>query len=646
MRLLIYVLLFSAVLQPAFPQKPIFISPSDRQHIFINNEVDCLEDSLNKFTLADVQSDQIGRSFLASREYYPRNHHLNSSYWFRIKITFTKPFQNGPALFEFFDQTTSLITAYIPDSAGHYYQSTSGASFNFDNRLYKHKNLEFLINKPIKGTHYYYFKVKSRNLVNVIIVYRTIDRFIGYALTEYFSYGIFYGMILIFCFHNLIMFLALRKPHHLFYVLYILSVGFYEMCTDGIAFQYVWPNMPAWNEYAYGIALYFVSLFALLFTRSLLQVKVKDYIFYRLINYLIVLRTAYFLFCLFVEPAFFIYKFVEFVPLTLAFVTGVRIWRNGFKPARFFVLGYAVLFVGFLFKAITVMGFSKVTAVFGFYSLGLSFIGEMALLSVAIGDQVRHLDREKDAAKDETIKQINLNNQLKDNINRELEEKVQIRTKEVIEKSNKLFEQAGIIEIQNHELLKINRQLESQAAAISIMNVLLEKDNTALKHNIEKVTDARVRAAEISFEEFSAQYPDNESCSKFLSELKWCDGYRCIKCSNITFSHGRAPYSRRCLKCNYEESVLYNTIFQNSRIPINKAFYLVYLMYTTKGMISSYQLSERIGIRQSTCWQYSIRIKKALDRLKKHNRKNEGQGWTTLILERRKLNFSHKIVNP
>lgn len=226
---------------------------------------------------------------------------------------------------------------------------------------------------------------------------------------------------------------------------------------------------------------------------------------------------------------------------------------------------------------------------------------------------------------------MDINNKLKDSINQELEEKVKIRTKEVIEKSEEIFKQAQVIENQNHKLLSINHQLELQTAEISRMNVLLEKDNIQLKDNIEKVTDARVLSTELSFEEFSAKYPDQEKCNKLLAEIKWANGFHCIKCANLNYHDGRAPYSRRCTKCGYEESVLFNTIFQNSRIPINKAFYLVYLIYTSKGNISSYQLSEKLQVRQSTCWQYAIKIKKVMQE-KGKGRRNSNLGWSNLIL--------------
>jgi hypothetical protein len=629
---LIYVLLICFAAGQANAQLAAPINSTIKQLIFAERQIDCLEDPTNKLSFDDVRSGAHKDAFQPNKVFYPVNDHQKSTYWFRVKINFTEDIIDAPAIFEFFDQTTDDIVAYIPDAKGRYMENKTGAASNFKQRLYEHKNFEFLIKDQTKGLHTFYFKVSSKQEVNVIIVYRTIQYFIYYAITEYLTYGLFYGMILIFCFHNLLMFLAVKKRQYIFYVLYILSVGFYEMSTDGIAFQYIWPNSPLWNEYAYAIALYFVSVFALIFTKELLHVKTQAPKLHKIINLVIGLRTIYFLLCIFYSKSLFYYRFIEIVPLSIAFVTGIRIWKKGYKPARFFVLGYTFLFIGFIYKVLTILGYNKYLPGFvGHYSLSYSFVMEMVFLSFAIGDQVRLLRKEKHDAQEETILQMDINNKLKDSINQELEEKVRIRTKEVIDKSQEIFEQAHIIEIQNHELLSINKQLELQTAEISRMNVLLENDNIQLKDNIEKVTDARALSTELSFEEFSAKYPDQEKCNKLLAEIKWANGFHCIKCNNATYHDGRAPYSRRCTKCGYEESVLFNTIFQNSRIPINKAFYLIYLIYTSKGTISSYQLSEKLQMRQSTCWQYAIKIKKAMH-YKQKWRKNNNLGWSTLIL--------------
>jgi len=620
--------------QNAAAQKTVTINSNTAQHIFALKEIEFLKDTTNDLTFNEVHTvDKLNR-FSLNNKYYPENS-PGVTYWYKIKINITKELSSSDAVFEFFDQTTNHITAYLPDGKGGYVQSTAGSDYHFKDRLFQHKNFEFKIVHLPPGTYTCYFKQRSRDGVNIIIVYRTVSYFVKYAITEYLTYGLFYGIILIFSFHNLLMFMAMKRREYLYYVLYILSVGLFEMCTDGIAFQYIWPKAPDWNHYAYGFALFAMSLFALEFTKELLHIRSRSPKLYRLINAVILLRTGYFFYCLIFNKTLFYYKFIEFIPLSVAFAAGIVIWYKGFKPARFFVLGYTFLFTGFVLKAFSVLGYASfVPGVITNYSNGISFVLEMLFLSFSIGDQVRLLRREKEQAHEETIHQMHINFELKDSLNKELEIKVEERTREVVEKSKEIFTQAQTIEVQNKELVTINTQLEHQAAEISRMNVLLEKDNTELKTNIEKVTDARALSKELSFEEFSLQYPDQEKCNKFLAEIKWEKAYSCIKCGHEAYKNGRAPYSRRCGKCNYEESVLYNTIFQNNRIPINKAFYIVYLIYTTKGAISSYQLSEKLRIRQSTCWQYAMRIKKVLEDHKVRSKKETRQGWSKLILDK------------
>jgi hypothetical protein len=626
----VFLLLF-ILCQTAVAQKAVTVNPNTDQHIFTRTEIELLRDPSNQLAIQDIKRADRQNHFVKNSGYYPENL-PHTAYWYKLTLQVTDDIAGNASVMEFFDQTTNDIVAYLPTASGGYIKSRSGANLNFNSRLYKHKNFEFQVQPLPKGKYTCYFKVLSKDKVNIIIVYRTVGFFIHYALTEYLTYGLFYGIILIFSLHNLLMFFAVKKRQYLYYVLYILSVGLFEMSTDGIAFQYIWPNAPAWNQYAYGFALYSLSFFALVFTKELLHVRKEAPYFNKLINYVIILRSIYFVYCLTLDKSLFYYKFIEFIPLSIAFITGITVWAKGYKPARFFVLGYSFLSLGFIIKALTVLGYTRmIPGVLANYSLGIGFVLEMLFLSFSIGDQIRLLRRQKEKAQDASIKQMAINYKLKESINKELEIKVEERTREVIEKSREIEKQSLVIKEQNDELLAINHQLEQQASEITRMNVLLETDNIQLKTNIEKVTDARALSTELSFEEFSAKYPDQETCNKFLAGIKWTNAFACIKCGHESYKNGRAPYSRRCGKCNYEESVLYNTIFQNNRIPINKAFYIVYLIYTSKGNISSYQLSEKLNIRQSTCWQYSLRIKKILES-QKRNKKNLQQGWSRLIL--------------
>jgi hypothetical protein len=622
---------FTLLSSASYAQHMVLVDKNTKQHIFQKDEIEVFKDSTNQLSFAKVSNKTFQRNFKPEQLIYPVTK-PGITYWCKVKINSAGDTPENHAIIEFFDQTTNAVTAYLPDNKGNYEARLAGADLNFENRLFKHKNFEFIVRNSLHGEYIYYFKIKCKDPVNVIMVYRSVNYFIYYALNEYFMYGLLYGIIVIFSLHNLLMFVAVKQRQYLIYVVYLLSVGFYQMSSDGIAYQYLWSHSPHWNEYAFGIALYMLSISALLFTEHLLHVPVRAPHLKKLIDTIIIFRTLFFIICLFNKSLFYL-KYIEFIPLSVAFFTGAYIWVRGFKPARFFVLGYTCLSAGFLVKLSLVLGYQfQIPGFVSNYSLSMGFVLEMLFLSFAISDQVRILRHEKERVQKEMIRQINENAALKDSLNSELESKVEQRTKEVIIKSKEIYQQAYTIEAQNRELIATNQLLETQAAEILRMNSLLAQDNVKLKRNIERVTAARIMSAELSFEEFGAKYPDQEACHKLLSELKWSGEYHCVKCNHNTHKKGKALYSRRCTRCNYEESVLHNTIFENNRITINKAFYLVYLIYTSKGSISSYQLSERLEIRQSTCWQYASRIKKIMEEHKAKPKRSEHQGWIKLIM--------------
>lgn len=648
-------------------QVPVVIDSDLAQHIIIYDEIAILKDPSGKLTLEQVASPEYAHQFVGSDISTPQIHDLSAAYWYRVRVQ-RNPLVDKPFIIEFFDQTLDSITAYVPpseaepvpqdiatkasslplpkaieladaewkaDSLRAYKTIKLGAKSPFQNRLFGHKNFEITVDNTQPGTSTYYFRIKTTQPGDVIVVLRSIQFFIGYAVSEYFSFGLFYGMILIFSFYNLIMFVAMRQRQYLYYTLYNLSVGLYEACTDGIAYQYLWPNAPSWNHWAYSVPLTSMSICALLFTQALLHVKTRAPKLNKLISWVIIGRVLFFLACLFVDHYWFDYKFIEIVPLSLAFFTGVYIWRGGYRPARFFVVGYGFLFVGFMLKFFIMLGYTWLNfGVVSYYSMSFCFIMEMFFLSFAIGDKVRLLRQRKEKAQQGMIRQMGINERLQRTHNQQLEGQVRTRTQQLTRANDQLQHQAEALQKQADALQEQAEELQAQAEVISRMNALLERDNDQLQSNVKRVSQARALSAPMDFEEFSKIYPDKEACYQFLSDLKWKEGYQCRKCEGESYFSGHQPYSRRCSKCGDEESVLAGTLFQNSHIPINKAFYMIFLIYSSKGKISSHKLSAIVDIRQSTCWSYLDKVKRLMDERKKELRQADDQGWSKLVVER------------
>ena len=112
---------------------------------------------------------------------------------------------------------------------------------------------------------------------------------------------------------------------------------------------------------------------------------------------------------------------------------------------------------------------------------------------------------------------------------------------------------------------------------------------------------------------FSQQFNSDQSCYQYLADKKWKDeSFCCSKCGGKSFHAGKKPFSRKCNNCQYDESPTANTLFHKVKFPLQKAFYIVFMVSTGKKGISSYELSRKIDLRQKTCWAFKAKVMEAM----------------------------------
>ena len=118
---------------------------------------------------------------------------------------------------------------------------------------------------------------------------------------------------------------------------------------------------------------------------------------------------------------------------------------------------------------------------------------------------------------------------------------------------------------------------------------------------------------------FYERFNSDDSCYNYLSEIKWSgNSYVCRKCGNTHYCKGRSPYSRRCTRCKYDESVTSGTMIDKCKFPILLAFHIAFKICTKKKGMSSLELSEEYGLRQKTCWEFKWKIQQAMKSSGKH----------------------------
>lgn len=118
--------------------------------------------------------------------------------------------------------------------------------------------------------------------------------------------------------------------------------------------------------------------------------------------------------------------------------------------------------------------------------------------------------------------------------------------------------------------------------------------------------------------EFSTRFSTEEKCLEYLSHIKWKNGYQCAKCGHEKYFEGKRSSGKCCTRCHYDESPTAHTLFHKVKFPIQKAFYITFLVVTGKKGISTYELSRKLGLQQKTCWLFKRKVMEAMKSSGKH----------------------------
>lgn len=107
-----------------------------------------------------------------------------------------------------------------------------------------------------------------------------------------------------------------------------------------------------------------------------------------------------------------------------------------------------------------------------------------------------------------------------------------------------------------------------------------------------------------------------DTAREVLEKMLWPNGAICPHCQS-TESYkltGKAtrPGVYKCATCRKQFTVTVGTIFEGSRIPLNKWLIAVYLMSSSKKGMSAHQIHRQLGVTYKTAWFMCHRIRYAM----------------------------------
>jgi hypothetical protein len=595
--------------------KPLILS-DDVKEVPFGHQMEILEDVHAKYTIRDVSASNFNDRFKAYREEYIYALNADSVYWIKFHVN-NISHQQKKWVLEILSIQMEDMEVYIPSGNGNFIMHRTGQHHPFRIRDYSLTNFVFDLPDMRQAPYPIYIRIKSPTGIGIEGSIKNQAYFTSYTTTEYFFLGLYYGFLIILVIYNLLLMITSKEVAYLFYTFYIIACALLSFEYDGLGFQFLWPDHPFVNPIINGYLPWFLFIVGFIFyAQHFIGRKKHTYKkFYSLLFTITIIDMT--LAVMGILPEILIY-YLFMAPLLIIYAIAIDDFRKGAKGNRYFIVGQSFLLLSIF---ITISGWFGVmdSNLFTVYSFNAGVVLEAIIFSYAFIDKYNITKLEKEKAKQNVIDQLEENKILQTKVNRELEIKVQERTLQ--------------LQTEKEKLNDANQKLEVLMAEVNSMNSKLDYDNWHLNKKVNEVTLARIRAQEVSFEEFTKVFPTEFSCFSFLEKLKWENGYRCLKCNNDKYTRLPKLLSRRCSKCLYIESVTTATLFHALKFPINKAFYIVYHCSFSEGKTTLDELSAMLDLRRNTCWNFK---KKVTERLNDYSRKDKNQEskWEFIMLDR------------
>jgi len=315
----------------------------------------------------------------------------------------------------------------------------------------------------------YYLQVQSVSPVLFPISIATQKQVIKQSQVSHVGYGIYFGILIVMLFYNLVIFIITRDINYLYYILTVFSTLLLFGSYSGYLFKYIYPTLPEINTFIVKIGLVGIAMSTAIFIIHFLEVRKYTKWGYGLFILTLILSPFDFLVSNSIWHEYM--NTILRVHVFALLVVGIYCWIKGNKFARFYVIAWVFYLTGGLMIILRNDGFLPIT----FWTTHGVEIGsalEVILISMALADRYRIINKEKEGAIEKAL-------ELEQKTTQQLEEQVKERTLKLNES--------------NEELAQINEELSINIETIEQQKTQIESKNKDITDSInyaKRIQDA------------------------------------------------------------------------------------------------------------------------------------------------------------
>jgi signal transduction histidine kinase/CheY-like chemotaxis protein len=357
--------------------------------------LEILEDPSGKLTIDQIASGKFERRFVRNHARIPNFGFTSSAIWLRFSVVSHDPKTVNWILALDNARLNYVYLYYKNRDKSHFVEKKAGSLLPFTDREVPHNIFVFNLQLHDGAQKSFYLRIKSNTSITIPLSILSRDRFRLWSEVRNYFLGIFYGIIIAMICYNFFLLTSLRDLNYAYFIITILAFMCNQASRDGLGHQYIWPNWPNRHfQMFFGLIL---GIAAAQFSMSFLGTRTRT-------PYLHALILTVMLILLSVVPFLTVLSFVGIILNVAAIiliiavnVAGFTILRQGYSPARFFLVANMSFFV--LYGLFTLGSFNVIPA----YDLlevapMLGAAITVLLWALALADRINLMKVEKEAA--------------------------------------------------------------------------------------------------------------------------------------------------------------------------------------------------------------------------------------------------------
>ncbi len=249
--------------QAAMASAPLELSP-DKTHCSGGAALCFFQETGRQLTFEEAASPEWERAYEPVRAPFINEGIVHGAYWFRLTLHNTAETAREFVI-ELSNPRLVQIDWYDPQPDGALIHHELGTTMAFGVRPLPYATPAFPIELSPGEQRTVYMRIQQRGSLRFFLSVWDAARFPNNKIWTQMRDGMFYGAMLLMIVFQLLLLVTTRAMSYLYISLFTIAVLMFLVAVNGLGFQLLWPNAPAWTERApiffLGIAVSSICLF-------------------------------------------------------------------------------------------------------------------------------------------------------------------------------------------------------------------------------------------------------------------------------------------------------------------------------------------------------------------------------------------------